>query len=168
MNPIATHIPILLACLRHTSGPILEMGAGFFSTPLVNAFAVGRIARTIETDGPWYSTLAPICTQRPVYAHQHQFVFVPDYAQATVEDHFWSLVLIDHGPAERRKIDIERLRGRCQILIAHDSECDAYGYGPVLDKFKYRYTYSRLHPWTTVVSDTEPLDWLESALQPIW
>lgn len=168
MNPFATHMPVLLACLRHTTGPILEMGAGFFSTPLINAFAVGRLARTIETDGHWFSTLAPICTRKSFYPHQHQFQYLPDYADATLEDQFWSVALIDHGPAERRQLDIARLRGRCELLVVHDSESAAYDYGPALDLFRYRYDYKRMLPWTSVVSDSDPLDWLDEALQPLW
>lgn len=38
MNPFATHIPALLACLECTSGPVLELGSGWFSTPIVSAF----------------------------------------------------------------------------------------------------------------------------------
>ena len=34
MNPFATHMPVLLACLEHTSGPVLELGSGWFSTPV--------------------------------------------------------------------------------------------------------------------------------------
>lgn len=59
-------------------------------------------------------------------------------------------------------------RGKCQLLVAHDSEHPDYGYEPGLAKFKYRYNYTRLLPGTTVVSDTDPLDWLDDALRPLW
>jgi hypothetical protein len=36
------------------------------------------------------------------------------------------------------------------------------------ERFKYRYTFTRLTPWTTVVSDSDPLDWLDDALRPLW
>lgn len=167
MNPFATHIPVLLAWLRHTSGPILEFGSGWFSTPVINAFAVGRLARTVEADPKWHPVVAPVCTHQPVTRHDHQLVFVADYDQAPVDDHFWSVVLIDHEPP-RRGVDVERLRGKCQLLIGHDSQHDVYGYGPAFDHFKYRFTSDRPVPWTTVVSDTDPLDWLEEALRPLW
>ncbi len=54
MNPFATHMPALLACLEHTSGPVLELGSGWFSTPIVSAFATDRLVRTIETNPEWY------------------------------------------------------------------------------------------------------------------
>lgn len=168
MNPFATHIPVLLACLRRTTGPILELGSGWFSTPILNAFAVGRLARTVEADPRWFPVVAPVCTHQPATKHDHQIVFVPDYQQAPVDDHLWSVVLIDHEPPARRGVDVARLHGKCQLLIAHDSQHDAYGYGPAFERFKYRFTFDRLVPWTTVVSDTDPLDWLDAALRPVW
>lgn len=95
-------------------------------------------------------------------------MFVPDYAQAPINDHDWSVVLIDHEPPHRRGVDVARLHGKCRLLVAHDSQHNAYGYGPAFERFKYRYTFDRLMPWTTVVSDTDPFDWLDEALRPLW
>jgi len=168
MNPFATHIPVLLACLRRTTGPVLELGSGWFSTPLVAAFATDRLVRTIETNPEWYDRISRVCTYQPITRHRHQIVFVPDYNDAPIEDHQWSVVLLDHEPPPRRGVDALRLRDRCQLMIGHDSEHPDYGYGPVFDTFKYRFTLSSVFPWTTVVSDTDPLDWIADALRPLW
>ena len=50
MNPFATHMPVLLACLEHTSGPVLELGSGWFSTPIVSAFATDRLVAAGDYD----------------------------------------------------------------------------------------------------------------------
>src|SRR4051794_4790555 len=100
MNPYATHVPVLLACLRRTTGPILEFGSGWFSTPIIAAFAIDRLARTVEVDPHWFSVVSSVCTQQPT-AHRHQIVFAPDYQHAPIDDHDWSVVLIDHRPADR-------------------------------------------------------------------
>lgn len=168
MNPFATHMPVLLACLRHTAGPVLELGSGWFSTPLVAAFATDRLVRTVETNHEWYDRISRVCTYQPITRHRHQIVFVPDYNDAPMDDHQWSVVLLDHEPPPRRGVDALRLRDRCQLMIGHDSEHPDYGYGPAFDTFKYRYTLSSVFPWTTVVSDTDPLDWIEDALRPLW
>jgi len=112
--------------------------------------------------------VSPICTRQPATKHLHQLVFVTDYDQTPIDDHHWSVVLVDHEPPARRGVDVERLRGKCDLLIGHDTQHAAYGYEPAFDRFKYRHTYSRLTPWTTVVSDTDPLDWLDDALCPLW
>lgn len=164
MNPFATHIPLLLACLRHTNGPVLELGSGWFSTPLVAAFATDRLVRTIETNPEWYERISRLATYQPITRHRHQILFVPDYDDAPILDQEWSVVLLDHEPPPRRGHDAQRLRDRCRLMIGHDSEHPDYGYGPVFDTYAYRVTDERLIPWTTVVSD-EPLDWLEQHLQ---
>ena len=168
MNPFATHMPLLLACLRHTTGPVLEIGSGWFSTPLVAAFATDRLVRTIESNPDWYDRISRVATYQPITRHRHQILFVPDYDDAPILDHEWSVVLLDHEPPPRRGHDAQRLRDHCQLMIGHDSEHPDYGYGPVFDTFKYRFTLSSIFPWTTVVSDTDPLDWLADALRPQW
>jgi hypothetical protein len=161
-------MPVLLACLRRTTGPVLELGSGWFSTPLVAAFATDRLIRTVETNHEWYDRISRVCTYQPITRHRHQIVFVPDYNDAPVDDHQWSVVLLDHEPPPRRGVDALRLRDRCQLMIGHDSEHPDYGYGTVFDTFKYRFTLSSVFPWTTVVSDTDPLDWIADALRPLW
>ena len=168
MNPFATHMPVLLACLRRTTGPVLELGSGWFSTPLVAAFATDRLVRTVETNHEWYDRISRVCTYQPITRHRHQIVFVPDYNDAPIDDQEWSVVLLDHEPPPRRGVDALRLRARCQLMIGHDSEHPDYGYGPAFDTFKYRFTFSSVFPWTTVVSDTDPLDWIADALRPLW
>lgn len=167
-NPFATHLPVLLACLRRTEGPILELGSGWFSTILINAFSVGRIARTIETDRNWFESIVPIAACQPLTSHSHQMMLVGDYEAAPLFDHPWSVVMIDNEPPRRRGHDLRRLKGRARLFVAHDSEHPDYGYEPVFSSFRYRYDYKRLFPWTTVVSDDDPLDWLEEALRPLW
>ena len=40
----------------------------------------------------------------------------------------WAVVFVDHGPAERRKIEIENFRDKCELMVVHDTEDDRYGY----------------------------------------
>lgn len=163
MNPFATHIPILLACLEHTEGPVLELGSGWFSTPVLSAFATERLVRTVESDRQWHGLVSKICHYQPVTNHRHQIVHVPDYDDAPIMDHDWSVVLLDHEPPPRRGHDALQLRHRCQLMIGHDSQHSDYGYEPVFSKFKHRFTDHRM-PSTTVVSD-HPLDWLEVSME---
>ena len=164
MNPFATHIPLLLACLRHTTGPVLELGSGWFSTPLLSAFATDRLTRTIESDRQWHASVSQICNLQPVTRHRHQIVYVPDYEDAPIKEQHWSIVLLDHEPPARRGIDAARLRDHCQLMIGHDSQHPDYGYEATFGSFKHRFTDDHSIPWTTVVSD-EPLDWLAIAME---
>ena len=44
-----------------------------------------------------------------------------------VEKH-WGLVLIDHQPGERRRIDVDLLRDRAELIVVHDTEFHGYKY----------------------------------------
>ena len=110
MNPFATHMPTLLACLQHTSGPVLELGSGWFSTPVLSAFATDRLVRTMETDRDWHGRVSRICTNQPITPHRHQIIYVPDYEEAPLFDQNWDIVLLDHEPPPRRGVDALRLR----------------------------------------------------------
>ena len=164
----ASHLPVLLACLRRTTGPILELGAGLFSTPLIHAFAVlDRHATTIETDPPWGALIAAAFVNRPPH-FSHRLVVAPADRQAVIRELPWGLALVDHATADRAP-DLELLRTLgVGVAICHDTEHPGYNLGPVLDRFKHRFTFDRLQPETTVVSDTMALDWLEEALSPLW
>lgn len=164
MNPFATHMPTLLACLQHTSGPVLELGSGWFSTPVLSAFATDRLVRTVETDRDWHALVSRICTNQPITPHRHQIIYVPDYEEAPIFDQDWEIVLLDHEPPPRRGADALRLRDRCRLMIGHDSQHPAYGYAAAFGTFKYQFTDSQRFPWTTAVSD-EPLDWLRERLE---
>ncbi len=164
MNPFATHLPALLACLEHTTGPVLEFGCGWFSTPVVSAFATKRIVRTIETNPMWYGHVSRLGTCQPLTPNQHQFLYSTSYEDVPVFDQHWDLVILDHEPPARRGQDALRLRKHCNLMLGHDSQHPAYGYSEAFEQFRYRFTDSRRLPWTTVVSD-EPLDWLADALR---
>ena len=79
MNPFATHMPSLLACLRHMSGPVLELGSGWYSTPVLSAFATDRLVSTVESNREWHDLVSRICTYQPITPHRHQIVYVPDF-----------------------------------------------------------------------------------------
>ena len=162
----ATHLPVLIACLRKTTGPILELGSGLFSTPIVHAFAVhGRYARTVEADVAWGERIRAFFAG--VGTHfTHDFVIG---AECDLADHLWSVVLVDHA-ADRRAPDLELLRpGKPELVIVHDTEDAGYGVGPILDRFAYRFDFTGTGlPHTSVVSDVMPLDWLPAAIGDIW
>lgn len=164
MNPFATHLPVLLACLQHTPGPVLELGSGWFSTPFLSSFATDRLVRTIESNHNWFQRAGQIATSQSGTSHRHQLIFVPNYDEAPVLDQFWDVVLLDHEPPPRRDQDAMRMRGHCRLMIGHDSQHPAYGFEEAFAPWSHRFVDSRVVPWTTVVSD-ESLDWLAEALQ---
>lgn len=160
-----THMTCLLTAAINTSGPILEMGAGDYSTPLLHAVCAKdkRYLLSTDTDKAWLSHFIDLETD------WHQFSYVnvyeddwevnpkPELWNAIGGDRHWSVVFVDHRPGERRAVDIARLRLNTDIFVVHDtepSEYTDYGYEPLLSTFKYRYVHKRYTTYTTVVSDT--------------
>jgi len=68
---------------------------------------------------------------------------------------------VDHRPGERRKHEIGRLSQSANLIVVHDTEEAGYEYEPVLQSFKHRYDYKLHRPWTTIVSNFDPLAWLK-------
>ena len=155
-----THQTPLIATVMHTDGPILELGCGDFSTPLLHAIcsANQRTLLSTDTDKKWLRLFLDLETS------WHTFVYVPVFENSKNPQEnkwdqigngiHWSIVFIDHHPGTRRAADIKRLRSHTDIFVVHDTEQAYKDYRPVLASFKYRFVYERYRKQTTVVSDT--------------
>lgn len=177
MDSFSTHQPLLVAALLNTQGPILEMGGGYYSTPIVSAFANAqhREAHTIETGAAVYELLKRFSssfhkiwplngydfaadgrfmpradTTRAEYI-EIQARFLADFCNERPQR--WSVVFIDQAPGYLRVPAIEHFADIADFIITHDTEEVAYGYEPCLSTFRYRWD-TRLHvPHTTIVSN---------------
>jgi len=153
----ATHLPLLAACVAHTSGPVLELGCGPYSTPLLHAMCFGRSLCSLETDADWYKRF------QGYHRDHHTGVHVTDPWEEVGLGGPWDVVLVDHSPPQHRVQEIARLRPVTRLFVVHDTEHRLYAYEPVLETFPYRIEWRCYSPWTSVVSDSDPLDWLEHA-----
>ncbi len=156
-----THQTPLITAVMHTNGPILELGCGDFSTPLLHAICSvnQRTLISADADSKWLRLFLDLETA------WHTFVYVPVFESPknpqpnkwdeVGNDTHWSVVFIDHAPGKRRVVDIQRLRSHTDIFVVHDTDAFFYyGYQKILPSFKYRYVYRRYKKQTTVVSDT--------------
>lgn len=137
------HRPLLWWALEQTKDldlSILEMGCGEGSTPYLTEYCKKNKKNLISYD---YSK---------EWADKYNAVHVTDWDSINHEN--YSVILIDHSPGERRHIDIEKLKDKCEYMIIHDSEPAAYGY--MLDKiwhlFPYRKNLKTEGAWATIVS----------------
>lgn len=157
-----THMSTLATAVAHTTGPVLELGMGDWSTPLLHALCSKdkRYLLSTETDKYWISLFEDLETDWhkfeyvPIFEKSISRYYRPEKWDAVGNEMRWSVVFIDHAPAERRLLDITRLRKNTDIFVVHDTEGRGYGLGPILDSFKYRYVEDRYTIETTVVSDT--------------
>lgn len=187
MDPFSTHQPLLVAAMLSTQGPILEMGGGNYSTPLVSAFANAqrREAHTIETGPVMYEFLkhfsSPFHKIWPVsgydFADDGRFMprldttraeyiaiqarFLADFGQE--HQPRWSVVFVDQAPGYLRVPAIEHFANKADFIVTHDTELtDAYGFEPCLSKFRYRWDSCLQVPHATVVSNFRPCDFVAS------
>ena len=158
----ATHMMLLLTAAMHTTGPILEMGVGDLSTPLLHAICSKdkRYLVSADTSRKKLHYFNDLCTKRhifqyiPVYEDDWSANPKPEQWDAIDANIRWSVVLINHRPGDRRVADIQRLRNNTDIFVIHDTQESGYNYKTIIDSFKYRYVDERYTLQTTLVSDT--------------
>lgn len=154
-----THLPLLIRCLVATQGPVLELGMGYFSTPVLHLICGQRQRKLVSLDN------APAWAQanQTWRTEWHRIELVEDWAQAPI-DQPWGLAFVDHRPARRRREEIQRLADLADIIVVHDTEPQNnkfYQYQRTLRSFKFRYDDATLTPWTTAVSNCRDLSFLE-------
>lgn len=158
MNGYGTHLPILVSIAGLTEGPILELGAGVYSTPILHEMCVPkkRPITTCEQNPSWFKSVSK-------YQNDwHKMLLVDNWETCEVfNGQQWDVVFVDHNPSIRRHVDIRRLKNKAQYMVVHDTDNPGYQYEPVLGEFKYRYDYKKMEPWTTVVSNFNKLDFLK-------
>jgi len=158
MDPWATHLPALLACVAHTMGPVLELGCGVYSTPVLHAACAGRHLVSVDRHAPWVQRFAHMRSK------DHAVICAPDGAELAA--HEWDVVLVDSTPAQGRIEEIARLRATSRLLVIHDTEPGrpVYRYDQILPSFPHARVWDREPTWTTIVSDVDDLAWLEGLL----
>lgn len=151
-----THMPILIRAVLVSSGPVLELGAGINSTPLLHWLCAEnrRPLVTYESDSEYFGFA------RKFLSRTHKIIHIDDWNKIDTASH-WSVVLVDQN-TNRDKTAI-LLKDSADYIILHDSEQEKlYGYDNVYPHFKYIYHWTFCKPYTTVVSNFKNLKNLRS------
>ena len=160
-----SHIVTLLPCIHWTQGPILEVGAGYYSTALISLYSHTRYCRTMESDRLW---LEKVRNFFPVFCDLskdigHDFQHVNDYRDAVMEDRAWDIVFIDQGDYHSRAETAQRMKDKSRLVIMHDTEIE--GLNTALDGYRYRYDLKSILPYTSIGSQVDDLSWLAEILK---
>lgn len=155
VNPYATHQRLLVRYLMQTTGPILELGCGGYSTPLIHEIAEsqGRHVDSVDSDPSWMRMF------QQFESNLHKLHLVADYDDFPPRPHY-GLAFIDHAPHLRRRVDIRRLIGAADVFVIHDTESPEYGYDEIWPLLEEIETDKSQKPWTSVcrqISNQLPL-----------
>lgn len=147
----ATHFPVLMKLVQETTGPILELGTGFYSTVYLH-YACLPTKRTLVSYDHWGKWARPA---QQFEADFHEVHELRHFARADIEKP-WEIAFVDHGPLARRKVDVARLAAHAKYVIVHDTDPKYehfYQFSEVFPQYKYRYDFTALSPHTTVLSN---------------
>lgn len=149
MDPYSTHLPVICSVVSVTSGPVLEMGTGWYSTPVLHALCgTARRLVSVDTDRQWAGRFENLRTE------SHEIITPESYDDCeSLLSQEWDVAFIDHAPAPRRIVDIQRLT-HARYVVVHDAEsCLEYGYNRITSLFKYALIATNNCPWTGVFSN---------------
>jgi hypothetical protein len=138
--------------MEMSSGPVLELGMGPASTPLLHQLChdTGRKLVSYESD-PYYFE-----RHEKFRNDMHEINKVENWDDIKVDDTNWGLIFVDHAPDGRRKVEVKRLADKTQFMVVHDTQPSArkhYHFETVFPAFKYQFDYTKVEPYTSVLSN---------------
>lgn len=148
----STHMPVLIKAVQMSQGPVLELGSGYFSTPLLHWLCAEKNRKlvTYEDDKEFFQFAYQFRSRN------HKIIFVDDWGEIDIGQS-WGVALIDHQK-KRRDIEALRLKDNVDYLVLHDTNNPRYHHDRVWPHFKEVYHWKFCTPWTSVVSNRKKLD----------
>ena len=150
----ASHLPSLFSCLLATNGPVLEVGAGDWSTPLLRQYCktAERKFVSIEEDPVWAAKYGSFC-----HSGDELTAMLKAAAEQSKKIPFgWSVVFMDHN-GHRRAKDALLFADAAEYIVVHDYPSpDIFKDFPT-DRWKHQIVDRRARPWTLVLTQHDHL-----------
>lgn len=141
-----THLVPLMACVVESSGPVLELGCGRWSTPVLRAYclAAKREFVSVDSNRNWADKIG-----KPL-GMEIKFPYLDALAKKE-----WSVVLVDHDPWFVRVNDAMRFRS-AEFVLVHDSQFldIAPQLAACLKDWKFHHEYTAVSPSTMILSNS--------------
>ena len=126
----ATHQRLLVKYMMDTVGPVIELGAGNYSTPILHEIAgsQGRHLTTVDNNADWLNRFKNFEWER------HSLKLLSSWDDFTVTTEY-GLAFVDHAdpPAHPRWLQVLKLIPTAGVIVIHDTEDDQYGYAKLID-----------------------------------
>ena len=185
LHAFGTHQPLLFAACLLTEGPIVELGAGFYSTPFLHALSLAqrRPVHTVESQPGFLNQLARYGSDlHRLWLLDEQMERDPEgkillgdrtrkqvvAAQAAfLDEHFGamdiSVAFVDHSPAFLRQPAVAWLADRADYIVIHDTESAGF-YRYDFSNFAHRLEDRWQRPNSTVLSNRRDCEALRDFL----
>lgn len=155
-----SHMPALLAAIGSTTGDVLEIGVGHFSTPQLHYLcgAMGRRLVSIEQNKEWYEPFATKYSSENHTFYQGEY---PNILPSMVKLPWWnwSVVFIDHSPGGKSRSDVFSLFiDISEYVVVHDYHLENEdAIKPLLDSKTIHKTIAVYEPPTLIASRKRPI-----------
>lgn len=160
MDLVATHQRSIVAAAMRTTGPMLELGVGWYSTPLLHEIseAQQRPLETVDNNMDWLAQFMCLNTT----AHQLKLIGWWGGLLSLLNHKSYGFCFVDQGQPADREYTVRSLLDRVDVFVFHDTEeGPAYGYNRVLPLFEYQWTDKCQQSWTTIASNkTDVSKWM--------
>jgi hypothetical protein len=148
-----SHLPVLIKIVQMTTGPILELGCGIYSTTFLHwiCFPTKRRLVTYENNKNYFDFLK---SYEDSSFHEVNTIPVNGWDSIDISEP-WSIAFIDHSPDKRRGMEAKRLR-HADYVVAHDTNnthLKKQGYDKALGYFKYKWKFAEVYPNTSLWSN---------------
>jgi hypothetical protein len=138
MDLVATHQRLLVGSALRTTGPILELGVGWYSTPLLHEITTVQRRRllTVDNNRDWLAQFECLGNE---YHSLHLVGWWGEMYEGVIPAKAsFGLVFVDQGQPIEREYAVRRFLNRADVFVLHDTEEPfAYGYCRTLPMFKY-------------------------------
>ena len=138
VNEYATHQPFLWHYLKKTTKPILELGSGYGSTPLLHAYSAHHNIPlyTLDHDTAWLSRFSPLKSDIHTLLSVDVSGDWQAFQDAIPTGIQWGVVFIDHGSWQSRVNCVRFLKDKAEYVIVHDFDnlVANYGFGKLIQK----------------------------------
>ena len=148
----------LIACMNKTSGDVLELGMGFFSTPYLHyqCLLSKRHLTSYDNEKGWVDQYSTSDWLHYLYLNEyHDIRWAEDWNTIDIEKP-WDVVLVDQTPDLARKETVKRLANLAKYIIIHDSNDRherVYHYSEIYPLFKYIKVWDKDDRHATVLSN---------------
>jgi len=152
-----THLASLIKALSKTTGDVLELGTGVFSTPYLHYQCLLSKRKLVSYEN--FKEYYDFFTGYGYENKYHEINFVEKYADAKI-DKIWDVVLVDQTPDSSRVETIKRLRHLAKYIIIHDSNPSNdknTKYSSIYGLFNYKTDWHGDNNRTTVLSNIADL-----------